>query len=62
LIFTDEEWYRYYESKKAKQNHRSTFCSIFNVSSCRKPKYKMICLKSPKSSEFAIKKTVVKNP
>ena len=29
----------YYDSKKSKNNiyHRNTFCSIFNMSSCRKP-------------------------
>jgi len=31
--------YTYYESKKAKKRicHRTTFHSIFNMSSCRKP-------------------------
>ena len=41
--------------------NRTTFYSIFNMSSCRKPEIQNGCLNSPKSSEFA-KKTVVKNP
>ena len=34
--------------------HRTTFYSILDMSSCIKPKFKMICQKSPKSSEVAI--------
>jgi len=34
--------------------HRTTFYSIFDMSSCIKPKFKMICQKSQKSSEVAI--------
>jgi len=39
LIFSYEERYTYYESKKAKKDkcHNTTFYSIFNMSSCRKP-------------------------
>ena len=47
-VFSYEEMYIYYESKKY-ICHRTTFCSIFNMSSCRKPELQMICLKS---SEF----------
>ena len=39
--------------KKQNKVYVLTFYSIFNMS--RKPKYKMICLNSPKSSEFAKK-------
>ena len=37
--FSHEERYTYYESKKANKSicHRTTFYSIFNMSSCRKP-------------------------
>ena len=28
--------------------------SIFNMSLCRQPKYKIICQKSPRSSEFSL--------
>jgi len=41
------------QQKKYMSRTRTTFYSIFNMNSCRKPKYKMICLKSPKTSEFA---------
>ena len=35
--------------------HRTSFDSIFDMSSCRKPEIQNdVCLKSPKSSEFAI--------
>ena len=65
LIFFYEERYTYYESKKAKNKlcHHTTYYSIFNVSSCRKPEIQNECLKSPKSSEFAafFNKQVVKN-
>jgi len=39
LILSYEERYTYYDSKQAKQSicHRTTVCSIFNMSSCRKP-------------------------
>ena len=47
-VFSYEVMYIYYESKKY-ICHRTTFCSIFNMSSCRKPEKQMICLKS---SEF----------
>ena len=51
-FFSYEERYIYCLSKKAKINtcHRTTFDSVFNMSS----NYKMIFLKSPKSSKFAI--------
>ena len=52
LIFSYEKRYTYCLSKKAKigKCHRTTFYSVFNH--VESSKYKMICLKSPKSSEF----------
>ena len=59
LIFTYEEKYTYYKAKKAKKVYVTVLLFILysiwvHVES---PKYKMICLKLPKSSEFAIRLT-----